>query len=73
MLRISWHGQLKSVLLMSCELSNNGRNECSINRGCSEGLPRVRMGESLVLEKKLAYSENLQRGKKQLGCEKTAQ
>ena len=73
MLRIRWHGQLKSVLLMSWELSNNGRNECSINRGCSEGLPRVRMGESLVLEKKLAYSENLRRGEKQLGCEKTAQ
>ena len=73
MLRIRWHGQLKSVLLMSWELSNNGQNKCSINRGCSEGLPRVRKGESLVLEKKLAYSENLRRGEKQLGCEKTAQ
>ena len=38
-----------------------------------EGLPQVRMGESLVLEKKLGYSENLRRGEKQLGCEKTAQ
>lgn len=58
---------------MSCELSNNGRIECSIDSGCSEGLPQVRMGESLVLEKKLGYSENLRRGEKQLGCEKTAQ
>ena len=31
------------------------------------------MGESLVLEKKLGYSENHLRGEKQLGCEKTAQ
>ena len=31
------------------------------------------MGESVVLEKKLGYSENLRRGEKQLGCEKTAQ
>lgn len=69
--RLAW--TQVSDLLISCELSNNGRNECSINRGCSEWLPRVRMGESLVVKKKLGYSEYLRRGEKQLGCEKTAQ